>query len=135
MLLLALLALLPATAAQADSITFWIASDHPDPVRLEFSSGDEPERYWPGNGLSYPLDDYEAAQLHAELPHRRAHLLRARGSRTAACAGASGYQQDRHCEDCCYECVGQETDLITLQPVATASCRLARQSSAISGRL
>ena len=111
--LFALLVLLP-TAAQAETITFWMASDHPYPVGLEFSSADEPGRYWPGDGMSYPLDDYE--------PH--SFVLNCRtGERI--CYGAwekdgsvrwgAGYQQDRHCEDCCYECVGQETELITLQ--------------------
>jgi hypothetical protein len=112
--LFALLVLLP-TAAQAESITFWFASNHPEPVSLEFSSGDEPDRFWPGNGLSYPLVDYDAHSF--TLSCRTGESI---------CWGAwvpeggvrwgAGYQQDRHCEDCCYQCVGQEVELITLQP-------------------
>ena len=112
--LFALLAMLPAAAARAENITFWISSDHPNPVWLEFSSGDEPDRYWPGDGLSYPLADYEAHSF--TLSCRTGESI---------CWGAwdpedgtrwgRGYQSDTRCEDCCYQCVGQEVDLITLQ--------------------
>src|ERR1700754_1686214 len=53
------LAMLPAATAQAGSITFWFVSNYPEPVSLEFSSADEPDRFWPGYGQSYPLNDYD----------------------------------------------------------------------------
>lgn len=107
------LAFLPAGVAQADSITFWISSDHPYPVRLEFSSADEPDRYWPGDGLSYPLEDYEAHsfKLNCRTGERICYGAWESGGETR---WGRGYRADTRCEDCCYECNGGETDLITL---------------------
>jgi hypothetical protein len=109
-----LLALLP-TAVQAENITFWFASEHPYPVGLEFSSADEPDRYWPGDGMSYPLDDYEEHSfvLNCRTGER---ICWGAWEKEGTVRWGAGYKMDRHCEDCCYECVGQEVGLITLQP-------------------
>lgn len=101
-----------ATAARADTLTFWMASDHEYTVRVEFSSSKS--RYWPGNGLSYSIDDYENHKF----------VLNCRTGEKI-CYGAweeggdvrwgLGYQRDRSCTNCCYTCNGNtETRLITL---------------------
>lgn len=117
--ILALLVLLPAFAvsalpAQADRLTFWVKSNHHYSVSIEFSSSKT--RYWPGNGKSWSIDDYEA--------HK--YVLTCRTGESI-CYGAwepngttrwgLGYRRDRTCSNCCYTCNGDtETRLITLAP-------------------
>jgi hypothetical protein len=114
--LLILLALLPATPVAADQLTFWIESDYEYELAIEFSSS--ANRYWPGDGLSWTIDDYE--------PHK--YVLNCRAGESI-CFGAwepngelrwgVGYQRDRHCESCCYTCGGNtETGLINLTEFA-----------------
>ena len=112
LLAFAVLALLPPAAARADSLTFWIMSDHDNEIAIEFSAN--PNRYWPGYGESWLIDDYE----------QHSYVLNCeRGE--SICYGAwepngdlrwgVGYQRDRRCEDCCYTCNGNtETELINL---------------------
>jgi hypothetical protein len=113
-IVLALLMALPVAApARAESLTFWMASNHDYEISLEFSSSKT--RVWPGNGRYYVLDDYE--------PHSF-KLNCQRGEKV--CYGAwetggevrwgMGFQRDRRCTSCCYTCNGATTQLITLQP-------------------
>jgi hypothetical protein len=115
----ALLLVLPALAAaagpaSAGSITFWMASDYPDPVRVEFSASKQ--RYWPGNGLSYEIDDWENHKYTLNCSTGEKVCYGAWVSNGTTRWGL-GYRRDRTCDDCCYTCGnGNATRLITLQP-------------------
>jgi len=56
---LALLILALPASVRADTITFHITSEHPNSVRLEFSSQTRNNRFWPGGDEVYIIKDYQ----------------------------------------------------------------------------
>ncbi|MBU1173968.1 MAG: hypothetical protein KKH72_01085 [Alphaproteobacteria bacterium] len=104
--------MLPA-AAQAETLTFNVKSNHENVVSLEFYSQDRSVA-WPGGGEVYVIDDY---QIHTySLSCQRGESI---------CYGAwvrnsnseywgVGYNDTQGCESCCWVCDGGETAVINL---------------------
>lgn len=101
--------------AKADSLTFPLKSSYDYELRLEFYSPSR-DLYWPGNGKSWLLDDYETHNY--KLNCKRGEKI---------CYGAwevdgtlqwgVGHQYSQTCKNCCYTCKGVTTTrLINLTP-------------------
>ena len=104
---------LPIMLKEERSIRWRIKSTYPYIVNLKFYSQDEKGRQWPNEGKHYVLKDSNE------------HVLTISGLRgEKVCYGAwttnNKYywgvgKDDKHgCKNCCYQCKGIETRLITL---------------------
>jgi hypothetical protein len=110
-----LAALVAPATAKAETLTFYIQSDHPNVVELEFYSQDR-NHVWPGNNEVYILDDYNVKNI--TLSCRSGELI---------CYGAwvrnrsnlywgVGPNDSQSCSSCCYYCDGGYTETIGLDP-------------------
>ncbi len=102
-----------APPAQAQTITFRIQSDVDEILRLEFSSATWENRFWPGSGKSWVLDDYEehSYKLNCSKGEKICYGAWEPGGETR---WGRGYRADRSCKTCCFTCNGGTTRLITL---------------------
>ncbi len=114
-LLAASMALLAGRApAQADELTWYVQSYHPNTVELEFYSSDR-NAAWPGDGQVYVLDDSE---VHAYTLGCQTGELICYGawvSGDASTYWGTGPGGSGGCDDCCYSCEGGETPVRVLE--------------------
>lgn len=117
--MLGLLALLLSSAiwaapARAETMTFPIQSTYDYQMRLEFYT---PQRglYWPGNGKSWLLDDYEAHSYKINC-QRGEQVCYGAWDPDGSLQWGVGHQYSQRCTNCCYICKGGTTTrLITLR--------------------
>lgn len=101
-----------ATPASADQLTFWVKAENDYTTRIEFSSSRN--RYWPGDGKSWVIDDYETHKYVLNCRSGEKICYGAWEPETGTRWGV-GYQRDRTCSNCCYTCNGNtSTRLIRL---------------------
>ena len=117
LLLLALLALsgfAAAAPARANTLTFLMKSEYQYTLRLEFYST-KTGLYWPGNGKSWAMDDYDAHTYKLNCTTGEQICYGAWESGGTLQWGV-GYQHSQGCQNCCYTCNGGTTKLIRLTP-------------------
>ncbi|MCB9992991.1 MAG: hypothetical protein H6873_04955 [Hyphomicrobiaceae bacterium] len=119
-LLMALGALMTALAmwvgpAVAGDVTFYIQSQHPNVVSLEFYSQDR-NYVWPGNSQVYLLEDYDTHEFALSCNKGEKICFGAWVRNRSDLYWGVGPNNAEYCTDCCYTCNGGYTQTIVLNP-------------------
>ncbi len=111
---IALLGLLPAAPAKAESFLFSVQSEYPYIVHIAFYSDDR-NWIWPNGDEVYILDDSQVHDypLTCQYGEKICYGAWPKGSRKTY--WGVGPEGGRSCNDCCYYCEGGESGVIVLQ--------------------
>lgn len=99
----------------AETLTWYVQSEHPNVVSLEFYSSDR-DVAWPGGGEVYLLDDWDVQTYTLECNRGEQICFGAwvRGSDNEY--WGVGLDGEQGCDSCCYVCDGGETEIEVLSP-------------------
>ena len=100
-------------AAQAESLTFQIRSNHENVVSLEFYSQDRSVA-WPGDGSVYVLEDYDVHTFALSCRSGEDICYGAWVRNRSSTYWGVGYNNEQYCESCCWTCDGSTTSVINL---------------------
>lgn len=102
--------------ADAQSLTWFIRSEHPNVVSVKFYSQSRRNYVWPNADEVYVLDDYETKRFSlACRPGEKICYGAWVRNRTRSFWGV-GPNNRNSCRGCCYICNGGETKVIVLNP-------------------
>lgn len=109
--------LLPVAAAtaEAETLTFYIRSEHPKVVSLEFYSQNR-RVAWPGDGEVYVIKDYDTHEYRLSCRAGEKICYGAWVRNRQSSYWGVGYNDRNGCKGCCYTCNGGETRVIVLNP-------------------
>lgn len=99
----------------AANLTFYLQSQHPNVVSLEFYSQDR-NHVWPGNDQVYLLDDYDTHEFSLSCNKGEKICYGAWVRNRSDLYWGVGLDNAEYCKDCCYNCNGGHTPVIVLNP-------------------
>ncbi|MBB4066419.1 hypothetical protein [Gellertiella hungarica] len=97
----------------ASDVTFVMRNSHPNAVEVELYSQDR-EHVWPGGSEVYYLDDGETKEMSLSCEEGEKICYGAWVAGDQGTFWGTGPDNAQRCTDCCYTCVGGETEEINL---------------------
>jgi hypothetical protein len=113
--LAALLMLSAVAPASAGSLTFYMQSQHPSIVSLEFYSQARAAA-WPGDGQVYIMDDYDTHSYSLSCNSGESICYGAWVRGDESTYWGVGLDNSEYCTNCCFSCDGSSTNVIVLNP-------------------
>ncbi len=105
-----------ATDADAQYIEWQIQSGHPNVVELALYSQNRVRYSWPGPGRVYLFDDYQVHSIKTSCLVGETLCYGAWVKNREDIYWGTGYKNSQRCSNCCYQCNGVVTPVITLRP-------------------